>query len=65
MVEQTVGIDDLGRRENPDYSRVTGLVKRELALRLRVFVAANETTISEVVEKALQKYLDEAEGKTD
>ncbi|MCW5319549.1 hypothetical protein GTQ43_40195 [Nostoc sp. KVJ3] len=62
MVEQTIETDDLGRRENPDYSRVTGLVKRDLARRLRVFVASTETTISEVVEKALQKYLDEIEG---
>lgn len=64
MVEQTNWIDELGRRENPDYSRVTGLINRELALRLRVFVAATETTISEVVEKALQKYLDEVQDET-
>jgi predicted DNA-binding protein len=63
MVEQTIETDDLGRRENPDYSRVTGLVKRDLARRLRVFVASTETTISEVVEEALQKYLDEMEGE--
>jgi hypothetical protein len=63
MIEQTIEIDDLGRRENPDYSRVTGLVKKDLARRLRVFVASTETTISEVVEKALQKYLDEMEGE--
>jgi hypothetical protein len=55
MVEKTVGINDLGRRENPEYSRVTGLVNRELAKRLRVFVATTETTISEVVEKASAK----------
>ena len=63
MVKQTIETDDLGRRENPDYSRVTGLLKRDLARRLRVFVASTETTISEVVEKALQKYLDEMEGE--
>ncbi|MBW4449187.1 MAG: hypothetical protein KME22_03900 [Hassallia sp. WJT32-NPBG1] len=63
MVEKTVGINDLGRRENPEYSRVTGLVNRELAKRLRVFVATTETTISEVVEKALQKYIDEFEAE--
>jgi GIY-YIG catalytic domain len=51
----------LGRRENPDYSRVTGLVNRELAKRLRVYVAESESTISEVVEKALKKYLDEVQ----
>lgn len=63
MVEQTIETDDLGRRENPDYSRVTGLVKKDLARRLRIFVASTETTISEVVEEALQKYLDEIEGE--
>lgn len=55
---------DLGRRENPDYSRITGLVNRELAKRVKVFVANNETTISEVVEKALEKYLNEFEEKS-
>lgn len=64
MVEKTIGINDLGRRENPDYSRITGLVNRELAKRVRVFAATAETTISEVVEKALQKYLDEFEAQT-
>jgi hypothetical protein len=63
MVGENVGINDLGRRENPEYSRVTGLLNRELAKRLRVFVATTETTISEVVEKALQKYLDEFDPK--
>ncbi|MGI2908958.1 hypothetical protein [Tolypothrix sp. VBCCA 56010] len=63
IVEKTIGTNDLGRRENPEYSRVTGLVNRELAKRLRVFVATTETTISEVVEKAVQKYIDEFEAE--
>lgn len=61
MGEQFIGINELGRRENPDYSRVTGLIDRELAKRLRVYVAESESTISEVVEKALKKYLDEVQ----
>jgi hypothetical protein len=61
MGEQLIGINELGRRENPDYSRVTGLINRELAKRLRVYVAESESTISEVVEKALKKYLDEVQ----
>lgn len=63
MLEVNVGINDLGRRENPEYSRVTGLLRRELAKRLRVFAAKEETTISEVVEKAVEKYLDDFENK--
>lgn len=64
IMEVSLGNKDLGRRENPEYSRVTGLVNRELAKRLKVFVANNETTISEVVEKALEKYIDEFEEKS-
>lgn len=62
MRKQLIGTNDLGRRENPEYSRVTGLVNRELAKKLRVFVAQNETTISEVVEKALKQYFDSHEA---
>ncbi len=53
----------LGRRENPDYSRVTGLIDRNLAKRLRLFVVEEETTtISEIIEIALKRYLDEEDA---
>ncbi len=46
------------RRNNPDYSPVTAQVPKGLGKRLRLFVTQKETTISEVVEKALAEYLD-------
>ena len=46
------------RRNNPDYSPVTAQIPKPLGKRLRLFVAQEETTISEVVEAALNEYLD-------
>jgi hypothetical protein len=46
------------RRNNPDYSPVTAQIPKGLGKRLRLFVTQKETTISEVVEKALAEYLD-------
>lgn len=45
------------RRNNPDYSPVTAQIPNALGKRLRVFVTQEETTISEVVEQALEEYL--------
>lgn len=45
------------RRNNPDYSPVTAQIPKGLGKRLRLFVTQKETTISEVVEKALAEYL--------
>ncbi len=46
------------RRNNPDFSPVTAFLPNALGKRLRVFIAQQETTISEVVEQALKEYLD-------
>ncbi len=46
------------RRNNPDFSPVTAQIAKDLGKRLRLFVIQQETTISEVVEKALKEYLD-------
>ena len=46
------------RRNNPDYSPVTAQIPKALGKRLRLFVTQEETTISEVVEAALDEYLD-------
>lgn len=46
------------RRNNPDYSPVTAQIPKGLGKRLRLFVTQKETTISEVVEKAVAEYLD-------
>ncbi len=46
------------RRNNPDFSPVTAFLPNALGKRLRVFIAHQESTISEVVEEALSEYLD-------
>lgn len=46
------------RKNNPNYSPVTAQIPKPLGKRLRLFVAQEETTISEVVEAALDEYLD-------
>lgn len=46
------------RRNNPDYSPVTAQIPKPLGKKLRLFVAQEEITISEVVEVALTEYLD-------
>lgn len=46
------------RRNNPDFSPVTAQLAKDLGKRLRLFVMQQETTISQVVEKALEEYLD-------
>lgn len=46
------------RKNNPDYSPVTAQIPKPLGKKLRLFVAQEETTISEVVEAALEEYID-------
>ncbi len=45
------------RRNNPEFSPVTAFLPSALGKLLRVFVAHQETTLSEVVEAALTEYL--------
>lgn len=46
------------RKNNPNYSPVTAQIPKLLGKKLRLFVAQEETTISEVVEAALEEYID-------
>ena len=46
------------RKNNPNYSPVTAQIPKPLGKKLRLFVAQEETTISEVVEAALEEYID-------
>ncbi len=59
MIE-TFGLleEDLARRSDPNYSRLTGLVNKDLAHRVRIFCATEQTTISELMEAALADYLE-------
>ncbi len=48
---------DVGRRNDPNYSRLTGLVPKPLAQKIRVLAVEEEVTISELMEEALSEYL--------
>jgi uncharacterized protein YicC (UPF0701 family) len=51
-------LNDLARRNNPNYSQVTGLIDKDLARRLRVYCADKSVTIAEVMEEALVDFLE-------
>lgn len=52
------------RRKDPNYTQVTSHIPKELAKRLKFYCAEYETTITDVVELALQKFLDEQPNKS-
>src|SRR4028119_1004912 len=58
MNHEFSGFKDLARRNNPDYSQVTGLIDKDLARRLRVYCADQDVTIAEVMEEAIADYLE-------
>ena len=45
------------RKNNPDFSPVTAQIPKPLGKKLRLLVAQEESTISEVVEAALEEYI--------
>lgn len=47
----------MGKRDNPDYSRVAGLIPKNLARILRVYCADKGIQISAVLENAVRDYL--------
>lgn len=56
-------IEDLARRNNPDYSQVTGLIDKDLARRLRVYCADQDVTIAEVMEEAISDFLEKKQAQ--
>jgi hypothetical protein len=51
------------RRNNPDYSQVTGLIPKELAHRFRVYCVENEILLTEALEIAIQEFLDKRQNE--
>jgi hypothetical protein len=49
---------ETSRKNNPNFSPVTAQIPKLLGRRLRLFVAQAELTISEVVQQALEEFLD-------
>jgi hypothetical protein len=48
-----------GKKDDPNYSQVSGHVPKELALKFRIACTAKEITISDGLERALQIWLEE------
>jgi len=48
-----------GKKDDPNYSQVSGHVPKELALKFRITCTAKEITISEALEKALEVWLEQ------
>ncbi len=64
MNHEFSGFKDLARRNNPDYSQVTGLIDKDLARRLRVYCADQSVTIAEVMEEAIEDFLEKKATQT-
>lgn len=48
-----------GKRENPNYIQISGHVPKSLGLQFKAVCASNELTLSEALEKAIQKWLED------
>jgi hypothetical protein len=56
-------LNELARRNNPNYSQVTGLIDKDLARKLRVYCADQDVTIAEVMEEAIADYLEKKQSQ--
>lgn len=63
MNHELSDLDELARRNNPDYSQVTGLIDKDLARKLRVYCADQDVTIAEVMEEAIADYLEKKQAQ--
>ncbi|MBW4509651.1 MAG: hypothetical protein KME64_24530 [Scytonematopsis contorta HA4267-MV1] len=57
-------VTTLGKRNNPEYSQITGLVTKALAQRFRVYCVQNEVQITEALEEAIKEYLDKRQDQS-
>jgi hypothetical protein len=53
----------LGRRNNPNYSQITGLIPKSLAQSFRVYCVENEIQLTEALEVAIQEFLDKRQNQ--
>jgi hypothetical protein len=52
-----------GKKDDPNYSQVSGHVPKELALKFKVACTTKEITISEGLEKAISDWLEKEAGE--
>ncbi|MUH00334.1 hypothetical protein F7734_51920 [Scytonema sp. UIC 10036] len=48
----------VGRRNNPDYLQISGLIEKSLALKFKAWCAAHQMQLTEAMEEAIQDFLD-------
>ncbi len=56
-------LENLARRNNPNYTQIAGLIDKDLARRLRVYCADQDVTIAEVMEEAISDYLEKKQSQ--
>lgn len=54
-----------GKRESPNYIQISGHVPKNLGLQFKSLCAATELTLSEGLEDALQKWIDDRAKSTE
>ena len=64
MDHELNGLQDLARRNNPNYTQIAGLINKDLARKLRVYCADQSITIAEVMEEAITDYLGKKQPPT-
>ncbi len=65
MNHELSDLEELARRNNPNYVQVAGLIDKDLARRLRVYCADQSVTIAEVMEEAIADYLEKKQSQQD
>lgn len=63
MNHEFKNLEELARRNNPNYTQVAGLIDKDLARRLRVHCADQGVTIAEVMEEAIADYLEKKQAQ--
>ncbi len=59
-----LGTDSMagGKREDPEYSQVSGYIPKKLALKFKAACSMRETTQSDALEKAVEAWLKQSEN---
>jgi hypothetical protein len=65
MNHEFKNLEELARRNNPNYTQIAGLIDKDLARRLRVYCADQGVTIAEVMEEAIGDFLEKKRSKQD
>lgn len=51
----------VNKRDDPNYSQVSGYIPKDLALRFKIACTSKEITQSEALEEAVERWLEDAQ----